>query len=87
QPVDTAIKKKKDGGLVTSDKRGKQEVDFNRKTRRNSYIPISISPIRKQSKPFSAKKYYHSQKLLKWIPKRFHDYYKNLQYQNNEDDE
>lgn len=63
------------------------EVDLNRRTRRNYCIPTSISPIREGPKPISAKKYNHLQKLLKWIPKRFHDYYKNLQYGKNEDDE
>lgn len=62
------------------------EVNFHRRNKPNDYAPLVISPIREGPKKISAKKYSHLQKLLKWVPKRFHDYYKNLEYGNNEDD-
>lgn len=63
------------------------EVDFHRRTRPNDYSRLEIPLIREGPKPISAKKYSHLQKLLNWVPKRFHDYYKHLEYKNNEDDE
>nr|CAH7753409.1 unnamed protein product [Callosobruchus chinensis] len=63
------------------------EVDFHRRAKPNDYTPLEIPPIREGPKPISAKKYSHLQKLLKWVPKRFHGYYKNLEYDKNEDDE
>jgi len=63
------------------------EVDFHRRGKPNDYSPLEISTIREGPKPISAKKYIHLQKLLKWVPKRFHDFYKNLEYGKNEDDE
>lgn len=63
------------------------DVDFHRRNKPNDYTPLSIPPIREGPKPISAKKYSHLQKLLKWVPKTFHDYYKNLEYGKNEDDD
>ncbi|XP_030752349.1 uncharacterized protein LOC115889030 [Sitophilus oryzae] len=63
------------------------EVDFHRRNKSNDYTPLEIPPIRESSKPISAKKYNHLQKLLKWVPKRFHDFYKKLEYERSGDDE
>nr|CAI5822917.1 unnamed protein product [Callosobruchus analis] len=63
------------------------EVYFHRRNKPNDYTPLGIAPIRDGPKAISAKKYSHLQKLLKWVPRRFHDYYKNLEYGKNEDDE
>lgn len=62
-----------------------EEVDFNRPNRRlslrgNDNRPMSLKPLRNTLRLISTKKYNDLQKLLKWIPKRFHDYFKNLPY-------
>lgn len=67
--------------------KGFSEVDFHRRNKPNDYTSLGIQPIREGPKRISPKKYSHLQKLLKWVPKRFHDYYKNLEYGKNEDDE
>lgn len=63
------------------------EVDYNRRTRRPENIPLGISPIRDGPNPISSKKYAHLMKLLKWVPKRFHQYYKNLSFGTTEEGE
>lgn len=57
------------------------QVDFNRTTRRACY-PIHLQCITDSPKPISDKKYNHLQKLLNWVPKRFHQFYKDLRHDN-----
>nr|CAI5849049.1 unnamed protein product [Callosobruchus analis] len=57
------------------------QVDFHRRNKPNDYTPLGIAPIRDGPKPISANKY----SLPKWVPRRFHDYHKNLEYGKNED--
>nr|CAI5846437.1 unnamed protein product [Callosobruchus analis] len=58
------------------------EVNFSRTTRRKASYPPSLQCIRDCPRPISNKKYDHLQKLLTWVPKRFHQYYKDLRYEN-----
>nr|CAH7722728.1 unnamed protein product [Callosobruchus chinensis]CAH7733094.1 unnamed protein product [Callosobruchus chinensis] len=59
------------------------EVNLCRTTRRKaSSYPPSLQCIRDCSRPISNKKYDHLQKLLTWVPKRFHQYYKDLRHRN-----
>lgn len=60
-----------------------QEVDFSRVVRRtslraNNQCNLSLTSMRDTLKPISTKKYNDLQKLLTWIPTRFHAYFKNL---------
>nr|CAI5840192.1 unnamed protein product [Callosobruchus analis] len=49
------------------------EVDFSRTTRLASYPPcVQYTRIRDCPRPISNKKYDYLQKLLTWVPKRFH---------------
>lgn len=57
------------------------QVDFNRTTRRACY-PIHLQCITDSPKPISDKKYNHLRKLLNWVPKRFHQFYKDLRHDN-----
>lgn len=59
-------------------------VDLNRKTRRSNSMPNIIPQIRAGAKPIATKKYQHLQKLLQWVPSRFHDFYKNILHGNAE---
>lgn len=58
-----------------------KEVDFFRKPFRqnNANLP-DLKPIRSTLRPISKKKYDDLQNLLKWVPKRFHGFYKELAY-------
>lgn len=79
-----------------------EQVDFNRATKRltrkekravnsNEVVPnsnlILLKPIRETLKPISSKKYYDLQNLLTWVPKRFHEYFKNLPHGNLKEDD
>lgn len=55
-----------------------EEVDFNRKTYKRSCL--TLEPLRSSLHPITKKKYNDLQKLLKWVPKRFHEFYKELSY-------
>lgn len=61
------------------------QVDFNRTTRRKGCYPLDLQSIRDCPKPISDKKYNHLQKLLVWVPKRFHEYYNGLSHENATD--
>nr|CAI5828284.1 unnamed protein product [Callosobruchus analis] len=63
------------------------EVDFHRRNKPDDYTPLGIALIRDGPKPISDKKCSHLQKVLQRVPRRFHDYYKNLEHGKNEDDE
>lgn len=58
-------------------------IDFNVRRKRNAALPENLNPLRKGQKPISTSKYTHLQKLLKWVPARFHSYYQNLPHSNN----
>ncbi|KAF5303653.1 hypothetical protein FQA39_LY09900 [Lamprigera yunnana] len=79
-----------------------EQVDFNRATKRltckekravnsNEVVPNSnlmlLKPIRETLKPISTKKYNDLQNLLTWVPKRFHEYFKNLPHGNLKEDD
>jgi len=53
-------------------------VDLNRKTRRSLNMLNELPCPRNEPKPISSKKYEHLQKLLRWVPSRFHNFYKSL---------
>lgn len=55
-----------------------KSVDFNRKGRN---APVAnLQALLNMPHPISQKKYEDLQKLLKWVPRRFHDFYKNLHH-------
>lgn len=60
-------------------------VDLTR-TGRRVMFPEELPNIRDEAKAISMKKYNHLQTLLKWVPKQFHDFYKNIRHTSNEDD-
>ncbi|CAH1982129.1 unnamed protein product [Acanthoscelides obtectus] len=71
-----------------------KQVDFNksepRKTRRvqksgsQLYMPEAI---RESMRPITTKKFLDLQKTLKWVPKRFHNFFNNLSHGSAEADE
>ncbi|KAJ8946648.1 hypothetical protein NQ314_008820 [Rhamnusium bicolor] len=69
-----------------------EEIDFNRKSRsriKPTITGMELRPVRENRRPISTQKYNHLQKLLKWIPSRFHHFYNTLPHensQNNDDD-
>ncbi|KAF2888867.1 hypothetical protein ILUMI_17306 [Ignelater luminosus] len=58
---------------------------------RRTTFPKEISNLRSDANAISTKEYKHLQTLLKWVPRQFHDFYKNLKYSSecgvNDDDE
>ncbi|KAF2890505.1 hypothetical protein ILUMI_15668 [Ignelater luminosus] len=58
---------------------------------RRATFPKEIANLRSDANAISTKKYKRLQALLKWVPKQFHDFYKNLKYSSecgvNDDDE
>nr|CAH7719866.1 unnamed protein product [Callosobruchus chinensis] len=54
-------------------------VDLNRKARRSLTLVNELHCLRNEPRPISSKKYEHLQKLLQWVPSRFHNFYKRLQ--------
>ncbi|CAH1959018.1 unnamed protein product [Acanthoscelides obtectus] len=72
-----------------------EQIDYHRVNRRStrqlnnpstSSLP-TLLPIRNDPKPISTKKYTDLQKLLKWVPQRFHGYYKNLRHEAVHEDD
>lgn len=61
------------------------KVDFNRVSR-SAEFPRDIPPVREAFKPISTKKFQHLQKLLPWVPRIFHSFYKNLHHQDMTED-
>lgn len=63
-------------------------VDLNRQRRRSLNMLNELPCLRNEPRPISAKKYQHLQKLLQWVPSRFHNYYNSLKQENgNSNDE
>lgn len=58
------------------------KVDLNRISRRAQF-PDEIPLVRETSKPITTKKFKHLNKLLQWVPRVFHPFYKNLVHQDN----
>ncbi|KAF2886988.1 hypothetical protein ILUMI_19184, partial [Ignelater luminosus] len=58
---------------------------------RRATFPEEIPNLRNDANAISTKKCKHLQTFLKWVPKQFHDFYKNLKYSSecgvNDDDE
>lgn len=49
--------------------------------------PEEVQKIRDEARAIATKKYNYLQTLLKWVPKQFHDFYKNIRHgSTNEDD-
>lgn len=76
-----------------------QEVDFNKTEKRisrrieaskskiNAKVDqFELPPVRNELKPISTKKWKDLQKLLKWVPLRFHDFFKNIPHENITDE-
>lgn len=61
-----------------------QSIDLIRTGRRATF-PAEVPNLRFEANPLSSKKFNHLQTLLKWIPKQFHEFYKNLKHANVED--
>ncbi|KAJ8965857.1 hypothetical protein NQ314_003869 [Rhamnusium bicolor] len=54
-----------------------EEIDFNRKGRsriKPTITGMELKPVRENRRPISTQKYNHLQKLLKWVPSRFHHF-------------
>nr|CAH7763082.1 unnamed protein product [Callosobruchus chinensis] len=62
------------------------DYSYNRDSRRITRQLATLLNIRNGPKPISTKKYRDLQKLLKWVPKRFHDYYNQLCHEAVEED-
>ncbi|KAK4880787.1 hypothetical protein RN001_008933 [Aquatica leii] len=58
-----------------------QKVNLKRTGRRIVFLE-EFTSIRCELNPISTEKFKHLQKLLRWIPKQFHDYYRDLVHQN-----
>ncbi|KAF2899827.1 hypothetical protein ILUMI_06359 [Ignelater luminosus] len=58
-----------------------ETVDYNRKVSRNNTIYDDLNQVTEDKHPISKKKYDDLQKLMVWIPKRFHQFYKDLRYE------
>lgn len=70
---------------TTFDESEFQRLNLSRRSRRNLF-PESLSQVHEGARPISTKKYNYLQKLLPWIPKVFHDYYKNLAHNGEDND-
>lgn len=59
-----------------------QSVDFNRRAARktNKTIKESVVALRDTLNPISTKKFNDLQKLLKWVPVRFHNFFQGLKH-------
>ncbi|KAF2887909.1 hypothetical protein ILUMI_18264, partial [Ignelater luminosus] len=59
-----------------------EAVDYNRKVSRNNTIYDDLDQVTEEKHPISKKKKYNDlQKLMVWVPKRFHQFYKDLRYE------
>lgn len=66
-----------------------ESVDYNKRAGRkqSSSLENFLTPIRNELNPISTKKYNDLQKLLKWVPQRFHAFYQNLKSEAKTQDE
>lgn len=64
-----------------------KQLDTNRKTRRTGAMPDRLEIIRDGPKTISTKKYNHLLKLLQWVPKPFHNFYRDLVHGDNAEDD
>lgn len=57
-----------------------EAVNFNRKTAKQCDYPAELTQLMDEQHPISKKKYEDLQNLLRWVPKRFHQFYKDLRH-------
>jgi len=59
-------------------------VNYVRNRRNPITLPTNLDTV--VTKPINFQKYKHLQNLLQWVPKVFHDFYKNLKHSEKETD-
>jgi hypothetical protein len=62
------------------------QVHQNRNTRKQIPFPEQLPALTNGSKSISTQKYKNLLQLLKWIPKDFHAFYKNLKHSSASDE-